>query len=411
MATDYFVIPEDVAKVIKTDQPKTLDIFFLFESDEETFPQFLKLYSGTGVLRCMGDGEIVYFRRYFEKVGDEIIDEVAISNLVLSWGDLADRAEDIAKAWEEQYGTTEVEGNSIRCLGPECPQFSTRGCRPTGRLLFGIDGIARLGFWELVVHQHALIGINSQLDLCRAFTKTYLGRGTILNVPFKLHLRGPEKMKVNGYFAKVYTPEIEPSPEWVQAVMAERVSLPPPQRRPTVDDIWGGEPEKLPPAPVPPEELEELDYEPIEDEWPEKEEEPVTVYVEAEAEQPEAVAEEVGVLSALEFKGWILERVDQRKLSRATDPQQSYIASMLNTVFGNGTAADVARHEFLGYLFGVKSVKDLTKGQAHTLIDWLLADSGKTVDEKYEPNPVVVAQANAVIQQLGKDGGQLDMFE
>ncbi len=264
-ATDHFVVPDEVAAVYETTEPKTLNIRFLFESDDDTFPQFLKLYRGDGQLRCMGDGEIVYFRRFFDgRDKGNIVDEVLIEYTLLSWGEMAERKDDILETWAEQYGVggpIEWNPRKVECLGEKCPQFGSTGCRATGRLLFKIDEIDRLGFWEMVVHQHAIIGINSQLDLCRAFTRQFLGRPTILHVPFKLHLRGPEKMKINGMSLNVYTPEIEPDPEWITEVRMGAFQLPAPAA--TAEDIWPPQRPSLPePPPVPPEETEALDYEP-----------------------------------------------------------------------------------------------------------------------------------------------------
>jgi len=268
-ATDYFVVPEEIADVYSDEKPKSLNISFLFERDDDTFPQFLKMYRGDGQLRCMGDGEVVYFRRYFDKRdGKDPIDEVLVQYSTLAWGDLSDTKDKILSAWTKQYGVgapEEWNETKLKCLGEECPQFGPTGCRATGRLLFKVEEIDRLGFWELVVHQHAIIGINSQLDLCRAFTKQYLGRPTILHVPFKLHLRGPVKMKINGYLATVYTPEVEPDPEWVSDVTHERFELPALEPPISAEQIWGEDTRQIAEAPaleVAPEEMEDLDYMP-----------------------------------------------------------------------------------------------------------------------------------------------------
>jgi len=278
-ATDYFVIKEEVEGArqqvldLYDEQPKELPIRFLFDDEEQTFPQYLKMYRGDGQLRCMGDGELVYLRRYFDP--NKKIDEKLISGGAFLHGQFpldGLTAKQVMETWQEQYGWgDEWNGeNLVPCLGPECPQHQPRGCRPTGRLLFMIEGIERLGFWEMVVHQRALIGINSQLELCRAFAAQYLGRPTVLRVPFILRLRGPEKMKVNDHTIKVWTPEIEPNPEWVSEVVAGTVELPAlPAPRPTREDLYGPQAASAiePPAP---EEEEPLDYEPAEPEdlWP-----------------------------------------------------------------------------------------------------------------------------------------------
>jgi len=131
-----------------------------------------------------------------------------------------------------------------------------------------VDGVDRLGFWEMVVRQNDIVGINSQLERCRAFTAQYLGRPTILHVPFKLRLTGPTDMKVPGYDGKIkkYTPEIEPDPYWISEVVAKRVQLPEIEA-PEDGDVWDVEakPELPEPFELAPEEDEPLDYDPTQD--------------------------------------------------------------------------------------------------------------------------------------------------
>ena len=284
-ATDYFVVKEEIegagADVLRRygAEPRELNMRFLFDDERLTFPQWLKLYRGDGMLRCMGDGEFIVHRRYFDE--DNEVDQVVVSNGVVSWGSLEPLAEDILQTWAEQYGVGRVlggmaplqpgeheTGDAVECLADRCPQYGPKGCRPTGRLLFMVEGVDRLGFWEMVVHQHDIVGINSQLELCRAFTAQYLGRPTILHVPFKLRLTGPTEMKVPGYDGKIkkYTPEIEPDPYWISEVVAKRVQLPEIEA-PEDGDVWDVEakpelPEPFEPAP---EEEEPLDYDPTQD--------------------------------------------------------------------------------------------------------------------------------------------------
>jgi len=286
-ATDYFVVKglwpdvEDEVAHIYGEQPKELDIEFLFEEDEETIPQYLKRYRGDGQLGCMGNGEMVLSRRHFfpdGKIDAQVVMDGRYSSDRLEGrvpkGALEGYIDRMMADWKSAYGMVPGETDEVlACLGPHCPQFKPTGCRSTGRLLFGIQGIRRFGFWELVLHQHALVGVNSQFELTRAFTSKALGYPTILNVPFKMRLVGPAKMKIptrvkkNGEYimedrlTDVWTPEIQPDPEWVDRVCERRQGW---QEQLEATREEG----RLLKAPlkVKPEEEEPLDYQPEDDE-------------------------------------------------------------------------------------------------------------------------------------------------
>jgi len=408
-ATDYFVVPDEVADALRDYQPKSLNISFLFESEEDTFPQFLKMYRGDGQLRCMGDGEMVYFRRFFDKgrKGQDPIDEVLIDHSTLAWGDLADAKDKILSTWGTQYGAgapEEWNETKMRCLGEDCPQFGPKGCRATGRLLFKLDEIDRLGFWELTVHQHAIIGINSQLDLCRAFTRQYLGRATILHVPFKMHLRGPVKMKIGDYLATVYTPEIEPDPKWVSDVVHERFALPALEAPVSVEDIYGPDGRDKLPEPksveVVPEDMEDLEYLPgaEDDQWPDWADD-------HEGEPPIAPDERKAAPDADTLRIWIHDRVNKGKGwdDPVTEKQVGLLNGLLTGMFGKDEMAEGQRHQFLDFMFGTLTSKTLTKGQASALIDW--AKDG----EGYEPHPVAVAEGQMAIRAHEIAAGQTEL--
>jgi len=123
----------------------------------------------------------------------------------------------------------------------------------------------------MTVHQHALVDLMSQLRWARDIVEQYLGQATIMHVPFWMTLVGPEEMWVNGVKTKVWTPRVEIQPDWLERAMQGRVKLPhAPQIR--VMDIYGGNGIEMPirvpeqELDVPPEVMEELDYEPHGDE-------------------------------------------------------------------------------------------------------------------------------------------------
>ena len=411
-ATPYFVVKEEIpglAELVHNRygmQPEMLRIRFLSNDYDLIFQHFREEYMsdglGGGKLRCQGDGTVVRFRRFFEP--ETKTEESLITDQVLRWGDLGDKKAEILSAWQSAYGTTDTWGNSFACLGKNCPRTKARQCRPTGRLTFAIEGIGNLGEWQMRVHTAAIPSIYTQLEKCKEWTEMLLGRPTIVNMPWYLYLGQEQRIRIRGIKApvKMYPVIIQPDQEWFADVLSGRIQLPPVYRI-TTEDIWGErEPRQLPkPSPReawrpsterPPYEEPILDYDPEEAGLDEIEEEWAN-----------------GELAESDFKAWLLNRVDQGMSAVATDKQVGYLASMLQTVFGNGEQADVARHQLLEHLFEVKSTKELTKGQASALIEWLKTDEGRTANGAYEPSPSVVEQANSALRAWGVEQGQLEM--
>jgi len=53
---DYFVVPEEVAKILNDDKPRELRIMFPIDDQAEIFPQALKRYGSNAGLKCSGNG-------------------------------------------------------------------------------------------------------------------------------------------------------------------------------------------------------------------------------------------------------------------------------------------------------------------------------------------------------------------
>ena len=256
-ATDYFVLADapEVATVYG-DQPRTLNVFFFFDSVEANLPHYRKRYSGRG-LRCLGDGEVVYYRAGPEPVSTNGAIKVFARGAVAVGEQPA------------EYGLAESVGsNSIACPGEDCPLTQAGECRPTGRLHLGIREVPRLGYYELVVHQRALVGLISQMELALALFKH------LCDIPFLLHL-SPETVQVEGVQRAIFTPWIEIEPEWLRREFGRRgqhKQLVAAQRQQDIallfgDDDNGDDAPSLPaqastikPEAVEPEELVELDY-------------------------------------------------------------------------------------------------------------------------------------------------------
>lgn len=233
-ATDYFVLPEIPGlKEMYGEKPTTLDIIFFFDSVEQVFPHFHKWYSKRG-LRCLGDGEIVWYRTDGEA-----------ENPIVSIRGAAIVDPSLDMAWTETYGPHEQVGNTVSCAGMNCPVSDGQRCRPTGRLCFGLIGVPMLGYLELTVHQRALLGIAGQLELAKAIF------GHLTGIPFKLHL-SPETIQVNGKAMKIHTPWLEIEHGWLATHLPkpeERKALAEAKAAADVEALYG------------PQEVEDLGYE------------------------------------------------------------------------------------------------------------------------------------------------------
>ena len=271
VATPHFIVPDEVQAHLKAqgliedgEKPTQLPIYFLLEL-EKALPHFLMQFSGSGKLRCSGDGSAVWFRRYMAKKGKDWDVRTLIFDRVARWNDVS---EEIAKTWQHDYGTMEryggEAGNTLRCLKHECPQFKKRYCKPTGFLKFGIEGLPRQGYYQMTVHQSALRPLYSQLKWARDIIEQYLGEPTILHAPYVMTMVGPTNMRIDGRPTDVWTPWVELEPQWLQRAMEGRVRLPhKPEIR--VTEFYNGVLPGVAPESdldIPPEALEDLDYEP-----------------------------------------------------------------------------------------------------------------------------------------------------
>ena len=208
VADPYFRLPDELVAVCG-EQPTSLDICFLSDDPEQTFPNYLRYYTAAG-LRCMGDGENIIYR-----VGDNGV--VDVSDAV---------------ALDANGRQVYVDGKYQRtpCAGENCPHYLKAECKATGYLRFMVQALPRQGYYDLVCHQRAIVRIRTTLLL----TLQMFGRLT--DIPFVLH-RGeeeavPVKTAKGTVDMKVRIPWIEVNPEWFgkqlsrrQAVLQESVQL------------------------------------------------------------------------------------------------------------------------------------------------------------------------------------------
>jgi hypothetical protein len=86
----------------------------------------------------------------------------------------------------------------------------------------------------------------------------------------------------------------------------------------------------------------------------------------------------------------------------ASDKQRGLICHLLGMALGTGDAGDVARHEFMEYVFS-KRTKALYRDEASALIDWLKDPHGPG------PHPAAVAEAWLCVKAWGLKEGQLEL--
>ena len=202
VATPYFVLDDaPVLKGFYGETPTALNIEFLWDNIEFTFPHYMRRYTASG-LRCLGDGDLVLYRVNAD--GDV---DVRDGNAV------------------HPSGKVVMDGNNqtvkVHCEGETCPSYEDGSCKPTGYLRFLPIEAPRLGYYDVVCHQRAVVGILTQLKLTLANFHHLTG------IPFILH-RGEEErvpVKIPGkgmVDMPIRTQWVEINPEWFAANWQER---------------------------------------------------------------------------------------------------------------------------------------------------------------------------------------------
>lgn len=95
------------------------------------------------------------------------------------------------------------------------------------------------------------------------------------------------------------------------------------------------------------------------------------------------------------LREWITTRAENKKqASKPTKAQLGLVNGLLGRICGDD------RLQFLGFMFGKNSSKELTKGQASALIDWAKGDDTK------EPHEVAYVEYQMVMAAHAKEQGQ-----
>jgi hypothetical protein len=153
-ATDHFVVPDEV-KAVYGEKPTELQIMFPVEEPELFAQQWLRAYSMTQGLVCIGSG--VEARRKID----------------VATGTIAD------------HETKQWEWREISCDPQECPEYQTKRCRRVMNLQFLLPEVPGLGVYQIDTSSfYSIVNINSMIKMLKGM----LGRCSM--VPLTLAL-GP----------------------------------------------------------------------------------------------------------------------------------------------------------------------------------------------------------------------------
>ena len=270
-ATDYFVVPDEVEKVYGP-KPTELEIMFPVEEPEMFAQQWLRAYSMSQGLVCIGDG--LESRR---KVDVET-------------GSMANHA------------TNQWEWHQMTCNPQECPEYQSKRCRRVMNLQFLLPTVPGLGVYQIDTSSfYSIVNINSMIKMLQGM----LGRCSM--IPLTLAL-GPIEISPPGITKKtVYILHIKKN---IKIAELARVAQLPPVKVLIPDPETEEPPEDLFPeaaiAKQPPKRTKDLP-------WKEKEDEPK----EGKEEKQE---EEIPQVDDKLLKGWQIARSSIQEL-QITDNQ------------------------------------------------------------------------------------------
>jgi len=136
-ATEYFVVPPEVAEVVG-EKPTELPIIFPIEDDEKFASQFYRSYSMTRGLVCRGDGETS--RRMVDAHTGEMANQ---DSSEIAWRD------------------------GLPCEGRDCPYYGNK-CKEVMNLQFLLPTVEGLGIWQIDTSSiNSIRNINSGIELIR----------------------------------------------------------------------------------------------------------------------------------------------------------------------------------------------------------------------------------------------------
>ena len=139
-ATDYFVCPKEVRDICG-EKPKELHILFPTDDPDQFAQQWLRAYSLTQGLVCIGDGETC--RRKVDKKSGAF-------------------ASHITEVWEWR--------DSLPCNPQECPVYVKRDCKRVMNLQVCLPDVPGIGVWQIDTSSfYSIVNINSMVALLQSW--------------------------------------------------------------------------------------------------------------------------------------------------------------------------------------------------------------------------------------------------
>lgn len=136
-ATAHFVVPDEVAKVLGTEEPTALPVMLPHDNPDVVFPQALRMYRSAG-LWCSGDGRV-------------------------------------ARRWDEQ--------GTLKELACPCPFLESGECGPSATLHVFLPDVPGVGVYTITTgNKTSIVSLNSGLEQFQAMF------GGLCGIPFTLKL-------------------------------------------------------------------------------------------------------------------------------------------------------------------------------------------------------------------------------
>lgn len=403
VADPFFVLPDEL-KEFYGDRPVTLHIRFISDLVEHTFPHYLRMYSARG-LRCLGDGARVIYQ--VDDKGTKTVDDCATLDA------------DGHVIWERDEKTNMEHIKPTPCPGEDCPHYQGGLCKPTGYLRFVVEERLRQGYYDVVCHQRAVVGIRTQLELCLSMF------GRLTDIPFLLHRGAPEKIPVKTAKGVVDMPImtqwIEIEPEWFGKAFMQRKAVLQESREQlllaareaedtlfpqvTEEDIDKSIREGKPGTSVKRDvaEFAEPAFEGENGETePEYDIEAPAEVVESE-ESPEYEAVDVAAVRTR-----LLQHAAKfSKTAKVSEGQRGLLVGKLCEALQ--TKDEHIRHLVLKWIMGKESSRDLSYGEVGALLKWLVDGQDSTGD--YPLKADGLKELLAIERVARVDAGQLAMAE
>ena len=151
-ATDYFVVPDEV-KAVYGEKPTELQIMFPVDDPELFAQQWLRAYSMTQGLICIGNG----------------VD--------------ARRKMDVATGAIADHETKQWEWREMSCDPQECQEYQTKRCRRVMNLQFLLPEVPGLGVYQIDTSSfYSIVNINSMIKMLQGM----LGRCSMIPLTLTL---------------------------------------------------------------------------------------------------------------------------------------------------------------------------------------------------------------------------------